>query len=281
MKGEISRNETNAAALAVSHVIPLLVSMIVYAVIAVSAVVMCSCGGKSNSNLKKAVAELNNMCPIDYGNGVKLVNTQYDESRNEVTMTLTSSDGNLDIATLNSNAAIMKKQMCMAFSQDKENAWLVELANAGASFKVVFKTMPSGKSAVLTFTPEEVKKIVKGNVNVSQSDMAQGLDTWVAMQNQVCPQDLGDGISITQVVRDGNNVVMYVQVDNENMDYLRSNAGDIDAAKGEILAELAGDGVVRLMVSNGAGYVYRFFVDDPTDCVDIEFTVDELRSSIN
>ncbi len=281
MKGEISRNETNAATLAVSHVIPLLVSAVVYAVIAVSAVMMCSCTGRanSNSNLKKAIAVANSMCPIDYGNGSKLESIKYDESRNEATMTLSVDGGSVDIATLKSNETIVKQMLCASFSQGSGNQWMVELANAGASFKAVFKEMPSGKTAEFTFTAEEVKGMAKGNV--PQTGMNQGLDAWVATQNKACPQNLGDGISITQVAREGNNVVMYVQVDNENMDYLRSNAGDIEATKDEILAELAGDGVVRLLVSNGAGYVYRFFVDDPTDCVDIKFTVDELRGSIN
>ena len=110
----------------------------------------------------------------------------------------------------------------------------------------------------------------------------QDLDSWVATQNQACPQDAGNGISVTQVAREGNNVVMYIHVDNESLDYLRSKkAGDIDAAKGEMLTELTGDSDIKLMVSSGVGFVYRFFVDDPTDCVDVRFTVDELRSSIN
>lgn len=163
MKGEISRNESNAAALAVSHAIPLLVSAVVYAVIAVLSVMMCSCGGQTNSKLKEAVAMANSMCPIDYGNGSKLESIKYDESRNEATMTLSVDNGIVDIATLKSNEANVKKLLCASFSQGCGNQWMIELANAGASFKVVFNEM-SGKTVEILFTPEEVKKIAKGNV---------------------------------------------------------------------------------------------------------------------
>ncbi|HBC21008.1 MAG TPA: hypothetical protein DC009_02720 [Porphyromonadaceae bacterium] len=282
MKGEISRNETNAATLAVSHVIPLLVSAVVYAVIAVSAVMMCSCGGRanSNSNLKKAMAVANSMCPVDYGNGSKLESIKYDESRNEATMTLSVDGGSLDVATLKSNETIVKQMLCASFSQGSGNQWMVELANAGASFKAVFKEMPSGKTAEFTFTAEEVKEMAKGNV--PQTGMNQDLDAWVATQNKACPLDMGDGMSVTQFAREGDNVVMYVHTPfKEDLDYLRDNAGDLDTTKGLMLTRLAGAGAAELMVSNGAGFVCRLFADDPTDGVDIKITVDELRSSIN
>ncbi len=282
MKGEISRKETNAAALAVSHVIPLLVSMIVYAVIAVSAVMMCSCGGKSNSNstLKEAIAMANSMCPVDYGNGSKLESIKYDESRNEATMTLSVDGGSVDVATLKSNEAIVKKLLCASFSQGSGNQWMIELANARASFKVVFKVVPSGQSAVFTFTSEEVKEMAKGNV--PQTGMNQDLDSWVSMQNKACPLDMGDGMSVTQFAREGDNVVMYVHTPfKEELDYLRDNAGDLDTTKGLMLTRLVGGGVAKLMVSDGVGFVCRLFADDPTDGVDIKITVEELRNELN
>ena len=282
MKGEISRTESNAATLAVSHAIPLLVSMVVYAVIAVLSVMMCSCGGKANSNstLKEAIAMANSMCPVDYGNGSKLESIKYDESRNEATMTLSVDGESLDIATLKSNEAIVKKLLCASFSQGKGNQWMIELANAGASFKVVFKVAPSGESAVFTFTAEEVKEMAKGNV--PQTDMAQDLDAWVATQNKACPQAMGDGMSVTKFAREGDNVVMYVHSPfKEELDYLRNNIGDTDTTKGLMLTGLAGSGAAELMVSNGVGFVCRLFADDPTDGVDIKITVEELRNELN
>lgn len=282
MKGEISRNESNAATLAVSHAVPLLVCVVVYAVIAVLSVMMCSCGGKADSNLKTAVALANSMCPYDYGNGTKLESIKYDESRNEATMTLAvyNEDENLDIEYLKSNGAVMKNQLSVALSQDKNNQWLKELAKAGASFKVAIKGLQSGKSAVFTFTAEEVKEMAKGNV--PQADMNQDLDSWVAMQNQTCPQDMGDGMSVTKFTREEDNVVMYVHTPfKEELDYLRDNAGDLDTTKGLMLTRLASGGVAQLMVSNGVGFVCRLFADDPTDGVDIKVTVEELRNELN
>lgn len=279
MKGEISRNETNAATLAVSHAIPLLVCVVVYAVIAVLSVMMCSCGGQTNSKLKEAVAMANSMCPIDYGNGSKLESIKYDESRNEATMTLSVDNGIVDIATLKSNEANVKKLLCASFSQGCGNQWMIELANAGASFKVVFNEM-SGKTVEILFTPEEVKKIAKGNVPTA--DMNQDLDSWVATKNQACPWVVGGTLSVTQVVREGDNVVMYIHAEEkEGFDFLRSQAKFVDEAKFGLLLELVDEDDIKLFENKGVSLIFRFFADDPTDCVEVIITGEELRNELN
>ncbi len=267
-----------------SSILPLVIALLVCA--AMAGAIMLMRGGCSNSaahhKLKVGVEAANAKCPYDMGYGGSLLSIKYDEDRNEVAMLMAVNEEIASPVVLKKNNAIAKKQMRLNLSQSTSKQMLQDLVNAGASFKATFKGMSSGKTVDIVFPPEEVKEMLNSNMSQAEIDEMR-LENWLFMQQESCPQYMADGMAITKIKREADDVIMYIQVEYaEALDNLRAA---MDEAKRELLSEIAGDRTcqaeMELMTSNGIGLVYRFYHDDPKKkCVDYAFTVDELHNAL-
>ncbi len=268
-----------------SNILPLVIAVLVCAAMAGAIVLMR--GGCSNSathKLKMAVTEANNSCPYDFGSGGSILSIKYDEDRNEVAMLIAINEEVMSAVMLKQNSANSKKQMRLNLSQSTCKQLLLDLANAGASYKVTFKGLQSGNTVDIPFTSEEIKEMSEREM--SQAEIEElSFENWLFMQNNSCPQDIGDGMSMTKVVREGDKVIVYIQgAEKEYVRFFRTNDEYVDAAKSDMLSGLIEDKSIQLnfqmLTRNGMGLVYRFYHDDPKKCVDFAFTVDELHNAL-
>ena len=260
-----------------SSILPLVIAVLVCA--ALAGAIMLMRGGCSNSSaLKIGVEAANAKCPYDMGYGGSLLSIKYDEDRNEVAMLMAVNEEIASPVVLKKNNAIAKKQMRLNLSQSTSKRMLQDLVNAGASFKATFKGMTSGKTVDIVFSPGEIKEMLNSNMSQTEIDEMR-FENWLIMQQEGCPQDLGDGMTITKVTSEGDDVVMYIHVEYaEELDNVRAVN---DEAKLEMLSEIAGDKTgqseLQLLAINFKGLVYRFYHDDTEKCVDIAFTFVEMN----
>ena len=261
------------------NILPLVIAVLVCAAMAGAIMLMRGgCSSSATTKLKMAVEAANAKCPYDMGYGGSLLSIKYDEDRNEVAMLMAVNEEIANPVLLKKDNAIAKKQMRLNLSQSTSKRMLQDLVNAGASFKATFKGMTSGKTVDILFPPEEIKEMLNSKMSQTEIDEMR-FENWLFMQQEGCPQDLGDGMTITEVTSEDDNVIMYIQVEYaEALDYLRAVN---DEAKREMLSELAEDRTtqaeLQLMTSNAKGLEYRFYHDDPKKSVDIAFSFVELN----
>ena len=75
---------------------------------------------------------------------------------------------------------------------------------------------------------------------------------------------------------------MYIHAEEkEGFDFLRSQAKFVDEAKFGLLLELVDEDDIKLFENKGVSLIFRFFADDPTDCVEVIITGEELRNELN
>ena len=291
MKG-ISRDEMKAAPGAGSGLKPLMTAVMCIVVAAMS--LMCSSCNYTKGPVSHLVLEYAHldfdlpMFDFAYVNGF-----DYSTSKREGYMSVNFNDSRV-IASLNKNDKKKAKKLLGLVLMHRDLRSFAEVhINAEYSLRVTFNETFQGGDKVMEFlfTPEEIKEVSKYGLSEEKLDR-EYLKAAVEFENQLCPRDLGNGVTATKVVNEKKNVVYYYRVKNKAaMDSLRANADSINAQTSsrmdktplpEMYSQKENDYRCGRISPNemgvaGKGLILRFYSGSPKKCVDIKYSVDECK----
>lgn len=205
------------------------------AVCAAVALTLASCGGQSE--LAGKVDELNGLCPMELELTGETI-TQFSlEDGNLVVESLISEEDLAFVENLVDNYPDLVKQNTIIIFQNagelRELYGLLVEEEAG--IEVRYTGAVSGKTIITTTTAEEVQASYSG---LPDDDPQRIIDGEVQMTNATLPLQIEEGLTLTQLVIEGDFVVHCVTVDEEviNFDELEKLKDDLHDTLAEWLA---------------------------------------------
>ena len=284
MKG-ISRDEMKAAPGAGRGLKPLMTAVMCIIVAAVS--LMCSSCGGGNNHVQLELLHLDFDPPMTDFASVRNLGCDY--AKGEGTMTVHFDDPQVVKSMNAQDKKTAKKLVGLLLMHYDLRALAKDFVEADYSLRVTFPE--SNNEMEFLFTPEEIKEISKYGLSEEALDR-EYLKAAVEFENQLCPRDLGNGVTATKVVNEKKNVVYYYRVKNKvAMDSLRANADSINAQTSSRMDKTplpkmysmkendykSGRIAPRAMGVAGKGLILRFYSGSPKKCVDIKYTAEECK----
>lgn len=241
-----------------------------------AALCMMSCAGESK--LKKLVEEVNSACPYSLGMVGEMTGAEVTDDG--VMFCYEMNEDLVSVEKLSSNVDLMKQSLRTLFANaEGELAEVVkELAAENASLKVRFTGKTSGAVAETSLTADEIREA--SSVESKDKDPKEIITESLKVTRSQCPQQVEEGITMTDVDVNGENVVYEYEVDEgiAEMDLIIANK---QAVRANVLQNLHADDMsIRMFVDNckkaGLGLSYRYVGSQSGKTMQIDFSIDEL-----
>ncbi len=244
--------------------------------ILLSLIAMTSCENANVTKLKKQVASLNALCPINAGVGGDFLSIKYNEN-DKMSICIGSQ------FFLKENRENVLTNLKLMFQNDDSREMLKDIVNAKAGLVITYKLPSTGKTARFEIPYEDLKEM--DNNPMSQYDRNMIImQNKLANENNRCPYETEPGVKMAKVAIVDDNIVYYLQVDEDMFDFKqwKNSAADIKQMRADNFKELRRDPTMqsefRLITSEGMGYHYRYYGNKSKDYFDIIFTSDELKT---
>lgn len=279
----ISRDGMKAAPGAGRGLKPLMTAVMCIIVATMS--LLCSSCGSGNRSVQLELLHLDFDPPmIDFA---IVTGLGCDYSKGEGTMTVHFDDPQVVKSMNAQDKKTAKRLVGLLLMHYDLRALAKDFVEADYSLRVTFPESNNEKEFL--FTPEEIKEVSKYGLSEEELDR-EYLKAAVEFENQLCPRDLGNGVTATKVVNEKKNVVYYFQVKNKAaIDSLRANADSINAQTSMRVDQMPlpksdsqkeNDYVSGRIRPNSIsraekGLILRFYSGSPKKCVDIKYTKDE------
>lgn len=250
-----------------------------------SIIVMTACESaheKQIKKLKKEIAEVNAVCPINVGIAGDVISMKYDDKSNTVSVYYAVNEDISGHLFLNQNQENMKKQLRLLFSHKEGLPIIKDIVKAKASFSAKYKAISSGKTVEFTLPYAELKDMVDHPLADNEINRMI-LDNSVVMQNASLPSDIGDGMTVTKVEIVGDKVIYHTKLNEDliSVKLLKNKSKEFKMVLEEYFKSMREDQAFQrdfnMMYSLGLGYTCRYFGDKSKDSVDITFSADELK----
>lgn len=168
-----------------------------------------------SSNLKRLVRELNDEMPMSLGMMGDMTKVAIDNGYLEFTAIV--DENIINIEALKSNPGLFKENIRQLFlNRDSDIEFLFdEVVKADLGIKLTYIGRDSAKRVSGMLTSKEIKGIAKSRI---KKDPDALLDAQLDITNAQLPNDLGNGMVNTKMVREGNYVVYYYICDEDLYD---------------------------------------------------------------
>ena len=231
----------------------------------------------------QAIQALQKNLPKEYGNGVKLTRVEVTDS--DFVMYIDVPDEQVgDFEQFKTMLSLYKGNFVKTLYEAKD-AEVALFAKTGLNLKVNIRVMPSKKETVLTMTAAELE-LAKGlSVNPDQ------LPSIVEEMRKTLPQEWGDGLSLTDLYLEKDNLVYKIKTDESDltMDILHMLEGKegADIIKGAVLkAIIVKDDeelstFVNSLVEANLGLKLVFWSEQSVKRVTFSITPEEIERQVN
>lgn len=242
-----------------------------------------SCENANVTKLKKQVASLNAMCPINAGVGGDFLSIKYNEKDQNVYMYFASNEQFGNQFFLKENRENVLTNLKLMFQNDDSREMLKDIVNAKAGVVITYKLPSTGKTARFEIPYEELKDMKNNPMSQHDRNMII-MQNKLANENNRCPYETEPGVKMAKVAMVDENIVYYLQVDEDMFDFKqwKKSAADIKQMTADNFRELRNDPTMqsefRLLTSEGMGYHYRYYGNKSKDFFDVIFTAEELRT---
>lgn len=232
----------------------------------------------------QAIQALQKNLPKEYGNGVKLTRVEVTDS--DFVMYIDVPDEQVgDFEQFKTMLSLYKGNFVKTLYEAKD-AEVTLFAKTGLNLKVNIRVMPSKKETVLTMTAAELAELHKGLfVNADQ------LPSIVEEMRKTLPQEWGDGLSLTDLYLERDNLVYKIKTDESDltMDILHMLEGKegADIIKGAVLkAIIVKDDeelstFVNSLVEANLGLKLVFWSEQSVKRVTFSITPEEIERQVN
>ena len=222
--------------------------------------------------------------PKKYDNGVKI--TQVEVTDSDFVMYIDVPDEQVgDFEQFKTMLSLYKGNFVKTLYEAKD-AEVALFAKTGLNLKVNIRVMPSKKETVLTMTAAELAELHKGLfVNADQ------LPSIVEEMRKTLPQEWGDGLSLTDLYLERDNLVYKIKTDESDltMDILHMLEGKegADIIKGAVLkAIIVKDDeelstFVNSLVEANLGLKLVFWSEQSVKRVTFAITPEEIERQVN
>ena len=186
------------------------------------------------SDLESIVQYLNDQMPMSLGMIGDMTKATINKSYLELTVSVDESF--INIKSLKANPELLKESMRQLFLNKDSGMDILkdELIPANLGLKLTYIGKRSGNRVSAMMSSKELKELDESD---EESDPDALLDTQLRLTNAQLPNDLGNGMVNTKMVREGNYVVYYYECD-ESMYDIKQMQENIPSLKELIIHEI-------------------------------------------
>ncbi|MDE5970299.1 MAG: hypothetical protein K2K88_03545 [Muribaculaceae bacterium] len=238
------------------------------------------CTSQNVIDLQEVVKDINFVCPLNEGPAGDLLSVEYDQLSNIVTMDL-AADGQLtDVEKLREHRDLQLDCLRLSFNDLSASRLLNAMVNAKASLNVVYINQNNNQTVNFKITNKELRKELESQATIYQRDSTETAAR-VALENAMCPREIGPGIYIQGVEILGNNILYSYRIDSEfKGKSLETEKDSIEHAIyyniSELLNHQRRGRELRQVAQLGYGLVYLYDIDKIGGKIDIVVPSDTL-----
>ena len=245
-------------------------------------VCLFSCENANEKKLKREIEVANQQCPMNMGMLGDMISMKYDEKDKEVQMYLVVNDDFFNIDVLRNNENMARQSMKLSFSKGESREMLKEVIDAGASISITYKSGSTGKTFKMAQSLDDLKEIYDNPISDSEISTLMLANT-IAMEDSRCPYIIDEGMEMTSVRDDGENIIYSCRLDEDiyDMSYFKYAYNDVKEGVSSVFDDPVVKRELSLIVSQGKNLIYRYSGDRSGEYVDITFAPYELNKFIN
>lgn len=240
-----------------------------------------SCNQKEAA-VKQEIEQLNDQCPIVLGSSGAITKVEYEEGTVIFTYLVNEKETLTDIGKFKLHKSLLK-ELSMTSLASSNLASMEAISNEDVNLRYKILGNQSKAIAVIDVTSQELKDFMTNIDGKPHALDHKLLDLQVQLANINLPQKIEDGMLITQITQEGNNVVYKLSVDEE---VLGNDVNILSKVRDEIKPEMtrslqAEDDVAltrfeQLLKKLQYGLIYRFCGNHSGHTVDITFSPEEI-----
>ena len=238
--------------------------------------ILSSCG---EIKLKAAIEAKKNDFPISLGHNGELTSISYDDDI--VSFVITVNESNTNIDKLAAHPEAMKSFMMIMLANPNEKAKVLSnlIADAEADLCIKFVGNKTGKEAFVIILADEYKRIIKDTSVGADNRLAAAI---VAKKIQT-PFTVAPGMTITDIVDEGDKVMYKVRLDNIKQLKLIEQNRDIIIKNYLTTSRMEGEGdkaFFRFILDSGKTLGFRYYANNSNKTVEIVLQPSELAAMI-
>lgn len=196
----------------------------------------------------------------------------------------------IDEEYLDNDFASYKKRMTenktqyLAVSAKNKEQFIKPVIEAGMNIKMTITGNKTGEHFSVVFTPDEMRQALEADY--SARDL---LTSTVEEMRKELPEDWGEGMSLADVVIDGNNFTYKIKTDGSVLTigllkYMKDENGGKDVTDSFIEALNEPSGAfekmfIKYLLDSGFGLQYTFF-DDKNESISFVVSPEELKEKV-
>lgn len=249
--------------------------------------ILIVCGSFLSCNQKEAaikqdIEQLNDQCPIVLGSFGAITKVEYEDGTVTFTYLVNEKETLTDIGKFQMYKPLLK-ELSMTSLASSNLASMETISNDDVNLRYKMLGNQSKAIVVIDVTSQELKDFMANIDGKPHALDHKLLNLQVQLANTNLPQKIEDGMLITQIMQEGNNVVYKLSVDEEA---LGNDVEIIRQVKDQVKSDIAGslqseDDVVltrfeKLLKKLQYGLIYRFCGNHSGHSVDITFTPEEI-----
>lgn len=233
-------------------------------------IILVSCAKSKVQQLKDNISQFNTECPVHAGIG-DLQYVSYDEKANMVTFNFVI---DADYDDLFDGFGINKNDALPLLTTNQMKPMVEMLVDVDAGLEFIYKSSVRDEQIKVVFTPDELKEANNSGKSNEQS-YEEYVANIVAQNNQQCPVEIEEGITMTGVSDDGSSIIFQCEID--------ENLYDLDVIKeniSELKREMLNDNLVKsggkILSSANRSLIYRYIGSISGETLDVRLTPAEL-----
>lgn len=248
----------------------------VFAVVIAAMAVSCS------PSLESQIENANKQCPIKVAGVGQIKSIEYDD--NTVIYNCLVTNRGFNLAALEGHEAEMKTAMMPMLSSlvEGDNSIGQALVDNNASLALHYYTEgPRSSSVTVTFTPEELKAVMAGEV---KDDPETKLKTQIQVSRVQCPMKVDSSTTLTDITADNGYVVYTYELKEEGEDEdiiesLNENKDEIRGTLRESMNDKSDKNVaatIKACKDANYGIVYKYVGKASGKTCEVKFESSEL-----
>lgn len=239
---------------------------------------LAACANSSVTKLREAASEFENHCPVSLGMTGAITGLTYNADANELVIDYLINESIIDLDVVRDNEEAILASIKAGMSKGEAAEMLQTMVDAGAAMKVTMKGNASGQVYSAFVSADEIKNLVENPMSDEDINKLM-LKTNILIANAGCPQQIENGLTMTEVLFDGDNAI-YVYNADENI-YDISLIGENSVAIKENMRSIMADPGIKMflgvLASLDKGLIYRYKGDPSGETADIIFTPSEVK----
>ena len=240
-----------------------------------------SCNQKEAA-IKQEIEQLNGQCPIVLGSSGAITKVEYEDGTVTFTYLVNEKETLTDIGKFKLHKSLLK-ELSMTSVASSNLSSMETISNDDVNLRYKMLGNQSKAIVIIDITSQELKDFMTNIDGKPHALDHKLLDLQVQLANINLPQKIEEGMLITQITQEGNNVVYKLSVDEE---VLGNDVNILSKVRDEIKPEMtrslqAEDDLVltrfeQLLKKLQYGLIYRFCGNHSGHTVDITFSPEEI-----